>query len=145
MGSKTAIYRRIAPSVPLSLTFKDETGEKTLHFRLAFDFNTAAAIEDKTGKNILRGELLEDLTAKNLSAAFWAMLLLNHPEYDSDEGLLAVRTYVTIANSGEIANAVKRAFILTLAEETQKAIREAEAALAAGGEVPPANAPAATS
>src|SRR5437899_3320425 len=125
MGSKSAIYRRLAPSVPLSLTFKDETGSKTLNFRLAFDFNAAAAIEEKTGKNILRGELLDSMNARDLSVAFWAMLLMNHPEFDSDEGLIAARTYMTISNANDVAVAVKNAFITSLSEETQKAIKEA--------------------
>jgi hypothetical protein len=133
---QSALKMRIAPSVPLSLQLEEDNGAKfTKNFRLSFDANAAAEVEERTGFNMLRGEIWEKLSFKNLSIMFWACALANHDEYDSEEGLRVVRSYMDLSNTEKISAAVQKAFMLGLPEEKRKAI-EAEQARKDSGKRP---------
>ncbi len=130
----SALKRRIAPSVPLKLELDDDKGEKFVkNFRLSFDANAAAEIEERTGFNMLRGEIWEKLSFKGLSIMLWAAALANHPEYDTedadgertDEGLRVIRSYMGIGNTPQISEAVEKAFLASLPKDKREAI-EAE-------------------
>jgi hypothetical protein len=155
---ETALKRRIAPSVPLTLELDDDNGSKMVrNFRLSFDANAAAEVEERTGFNMLRGEIWEKLSFKGLSVMFWASVLANHPEYDTedqhgnrtDDGLRVIRSYMGIGNTAQISEVVEKAFLASLPKHKREAIeaerirREKEkapfvAAAAGGTETPPA-------
>jgi|GEM_PF-2633207 len=132
----SALKRRIAPSIPLKLELEDDNGSKfTKNFRLSFDANAAAEVEDRTGFNMLRGEIWQRLSFKALSIMFWASVLANHQEYDTidqhdnrtDEGLRVIRSYMGIHNTAQISEAVENAFLASLPKEKREAL-EAERA-----------------
>jgi len=120
------------------LEFESESGAKeTLSYRLAYNFNAFAAIEARTGLNMLRGELFRKLNASNLIAAFWAALLINQPDFFNDEGYAFAGELVTMQNSPDILRAVKQAFLLCLSKEERERIEAAEKVAAAeGGALP---------
>ena len=140
---KSAVRHHLAPSVPLELTLVDKFGSRKMEFALAFDFNSFALIEEKTGENmLLAGPFFDDLNANKLRVAFWAALQVNHQDdYSGDEGVEVVGPYITVANAAQTREGIKDAFVACLPPEIQKAIKEATAAAVAGepgvaGEVP---------
>lgn len=121
-----ALRRRVAPSVPLTLALAQADGPPLdLTFRLAFDFNAMAAVEDATGLNMLRGEIWTALTGSTLGALFWASLLAHQPEYAEAGGLEVARSYIEPGNVVAVGNAVEDAFMLSLPEDDRAAIRAA--------------------
>lgn len=134
MASKPTFKKRLVQSVPLVLTFESGENETTqLALRLAFDFNAFAAIEGKTGLNMLRGDLFRQLNATNLVVALWAAVQINQPEFGGDEGLGFLGSIVDLSNSADVGTAIKRAFMLSLAKEQREAIEKAEAEEEAAG------------
>lgn len=129
MADTSVIYKRIAPSAPLSLQFEDGESRKVLNFQLAFDFNAFARIEEKTGLNALNQHIFKNLNATNLVVLFWAALALYQPEYVGEEGLEAVGTYITEENQLDIAKALKTAFLNSLSPKKREAILAAEKAI----------------
>lgn len=137
MSQSTPLKRRIAPSVPLTLTLTDDNGaEFAREFRLSFDFNAAALVEDKTGLNLLTAEVWVKLTSSNLSILFYASLLAHHPEYGkvgdegcthaTDTGLEIVRSYMDVGNTDQIHEAVWNAYFLSLPKEKRDALERAK-------------------
>lgn len=121
----TALKRRIAPSAELVLPLVDDDGAKfTRTFRLSFDFNAIALIEERTGLSLLNGEIWQHPTAKVLSIMLWAAILAHHDEYDSDIGLAVIRSYMDAGNSAAITRALSDAFIASLSKEQQEAARK---------------------
>jgi hypothetical protein len=143
---ESALKRRIPPSVPLTLELQDHTGAKSSKsFMLCFDFNAIATVEEMTGLGMLNGEIWElfgrdeeekkgDVKqskkhvrpkgsgAKALGVMFWAGVLAHHPEYDSEEGLAVIRSYMDAGNAVQIAGALQRAFVASLPKAQQEAI-----------------------
>ena len=125
-----ALKMRIAPSVPLRLELQSHDGSREVkNFLLCFDANAAAEIEERTEFNMLRGEIWQKLSLKNLRVMLWACLLANHPEYDTeesghrtDDGLKVVGSYIGLGNTPEITEAVEKAFIASLPKEKREAI-----------------------
>jgi hypothetical protein len=151
-----ALKRRIAPSTPLSLDLDREgsSGKLRLDFKLCFDMNAGAAIQEKTGLLLTDVGIWAHIgEPKAMGAIFWAALLANHPDYNSDEGLEVARSYIQESNAGEIVDALwaaylaflpaeKREFVLRLkADLEDKEKREKEPPL----EQAPAETPAAAS
>lgn len=140
MANKPVIRKRLAPSVPLTLTVGDEAGNKeVLSLRLSFDFNALALVEERTGISLLSGKIFSLLNATNLSLLLWASMLQNHSEYAGEEGLEAIRSYMTLENAKTVEAAVSEAFILCLPPEQREAIRvaaEEAARKVAAGEPP---------
>jgi hypothetical protein len=123
----SALRRRIAPSVPLTLQLKDDGGASfTREFRLSFDFNVCATIEEKTGVNVLdASDFLPKLTSpKVISTAFWAALLPHHADYDSDEGLIVIRSYMGEDNLKQISDALWEAYLLYCPEKKREALKK---------------------
>jgi hypothetical protein len=137
-----ALKRRIAPSVPLTLTLQSDGGESfTLEFRLTFDFNAAAIVEEKTGLNLLTAEVwTSGLSSRSLSVMFWAAVLAQHPEYDtvddagepSEEGLEVIRSYMEVGNTDFIHEALWNAYFMSLPKEKREALERARKAIETG-------------
>lgn len=123
--AKPPIRRRITPSVPLHL--RVENSDKSafeLDLRLSFDFNAMALIEEKSGLNMLDGTAFNNPSASVISVLLWAAMQENHPEYEGDEGLAAVRTWLNIGNVASVMESLREAFLAALPEEKAKEIRE---------------------
>jgi hypothetical protein len=122
--SKAALRRRINPCVELTL----ETGEgRTEAFKLSFNYNAFALIEDEVGSSPLDGpSFWLSMTAKKLRATLWAAVILNHPEYDSREGLLVIGSYMDPSNTDQIATALFDAYVAGLSKENQEKLRQAK-------------------
>jgi hypothetical protein len=115
-----ALRRRLVPSAPLMLTLAEDGGSTVTHaFRLSFDFNALARVEELTGLNVLSGEIWAHLNPKTLGALFWGAILANHPEYNCEEGLEIVRSFMDAGNADQIAMAILDAFILSLPADKQ--------------------------
>lgn len=132
------VRRRFTPGVPVTLEVVNEDGSReALSYRLAYNFNAFAAIEERTGLNMLKGELFKNLNAGNLKVAFWAALLIHQPDYVTDEGFDAVGELLTMENMPTIVKAVRDAFANCLPKEQRDKMNEE------GGGVPLAGTPAA--
>jgi len=122
LPSHTALRRRITPSVPLRLTLTNDDGQEfSVEFRLSFDFNAMAEIEERAGVSMLDGEIWKHLSARTLRIMFWASALHHHPEFRSDEGLEVVGSYMDPSNAGTIAEALERAFVASVPATAQGA------------------------
>ncbi len=134
--AKSNLRRRITPSVPFSTSVENADGGKfELNLRLSFNFNAMALVEEKTGMSMLTGEVFQHPSAKNTTVLLWAALLENHPEYEGDEGLDAVGTYLNLTNAKDALAAIQAAFVASLPKSTAEQIKSAE-----GGEDPNAQA-----
>ncbi len=136
--SNSALKRRIAPSVALTLELQDDSGAKcTKNFRLSFDFNTKAEIEERTGLNLLTAEVWTNLSARTLSVMLWAAILANHPEYrtvdakdeETDEGLEVIRSYMEVGNTDQVHDALWNAYFISLPKDRREALEKARAEL----------------
>jgi hypothetical protein len=151
MQDATPIKRRIAPSVPLKLELADDNGATFVrNFRLSFDFNALARIEEKTGLRMLGIGVWTQLSAKVVGAMLWAAILANHPEYDTreadgertDDGLEAISSYVDLSNAEQVTSALWEAYLRNLPKEKSEALRKAKAEMESGATVPNEEAPA---
>ena len=126
-----ALRRRIAPSFPITLQLPEEDGSIVPQtFRLAFDFNAFARIEEVTGYSVLNGDVWKHLSSdKVLSVMFWAALLAHQPEYDSPTGLTTVRYLMDPGNADQIVEALIDAYILPLSGEKRAPFLEIKAQL----------------
>src|SRR5574337_253815 len=141
MGKKPLVIQSLTPSVPLELRLTDAEGEHVINFRLCFDFSAFALVEAHAGINMLQPgnvfQLLGTATGKGatlLPVLLWAAIIGNSPEYEGEDGLQAVRSYVNYGNAGEIAKAVQEAFLRCLPDEQQKVLRAAIVAAEAEAE-----------
>jgi hypothetical protein len=141
MPQATALKKRIAPSVALKLELADDSGATfTREFRLSFDFNAAALIEEKTGLNLLTAEVwTKGLSSRSLSIMFWAAVLANHQEYAAtngrgeltEEGLEIIRSYMDVGNIDVIHEHLWNAYFISLPKEKREALEKARAELTA--------------
>ena len=122
-----ALKRRLAPSYPLTLELAVDEGQGfKREFRLCFDFNVCAEIEEKTGVSVLDAKefLTRWQSAKFLSVVLWASLLPHHSEYASDEGLHVIRSYMDETNLEAISDALFEAYLLYCPEKKRDALRQ---------------------
>lgn len=120
-----ALRPRIAPAIPLTLELEDEiAGTLTRKFRLSFDADAIARVEALTGISFLNGDIWRQPSVPTLGILLWAAALEHSPEYDSDEGLAVIRSYLDAGNMDEITLALFEAFIVRLPKDKQKIIRE---------------------
>jgi hypothetical protein len=152
----TALRKRIAPSVPLTLTLDTDGGGKvTKSFRLCLDFNAISEIEERTGISLLRGDIWKHITANVLRVMLWASVLAHNPEFDTfddegkrtEDGLEAIGSYMDAGNTAQIAEGLWQAYLASLPEEKRKALTEAREKIeekpeSAGDAVPLASPPA---
>jgi hypothetical protein len=138
---KQSLKRRIRPSVPLTLEID---GEKHT-FNLAFDMIALGRIEEKTGLNLAWNVFtlwIEMSALRVLATSFWAAALLNHPEYDSDEGFFTLRSLLGPEHEDAVGDALWKAYMLYLPKDErelmQRARKEREEELAKGNPpIPP--------
>jgi hypothetical protein len=131
----TPLRRRIAPSVPLTLNITNEDGSTfSVSFQLRFDFNVLARIEEKTGKRMLTGmDIWKQMTATTLSAMLWSAVIPSNPEYDSPDGLEAIRSYLNNETADQASNALWEAYLLFLPKKEAEDLREHVAKVNAEG------------
>lgn len=140
MSSKK-IENRMLKGVPFILNVETEAGEEQLSFRLVFDFNALALVEEKTGYSLLSGTIFNHLDVRVSTVLFWAAVQQRQPEYAGDEGLKVVGTLLSLKNINDAQLAVQEAFLQALPEEQAakiRAVRDAKVA-ASPKEVPPSN------
>jgi len=125
----TALRRRIAPAIQVTLELQDEGGSPyKASFQVSYDFNAAAAIQEHTvSKAHPEGLKLTDASVWShasepifFSVMFWAGIIARHPEYNSDEGLEVIRSYMDERNSDLIIGACWDAYLLGLTPEKRK-------------------------
>lgn len=122
---KTALRKRIVPSVPLVLELEDADGAKFIRsFSLSFGMRAIAEIEERTGLSVLRGEIWKKLNAKTIAVMFWAAALESHPEFDTgdDTGLQAIFSYLDVANIGMVGDKLWESFFASLPARRQEEI-----------------------
>jgi hypothetical protein len=136
-GKVTPLRRRITPSVPLNLKISDSSGEFEVALRLQFDFNVIARIEQETGLNLLNDNVFKKQSATVLSVMLWATALPNNPEYDCEDGLETMRSYLDSENIGQVSNALSDAYLLYLPKAEADRIRDEAKKMAAGEPVNP--------
>ena len=133
MPQDSPIKRRIAPSVPLKLDLLDDGGAKlTLNFRLSFDFNALARVEEKTGVTELGFAIWAKLSPRVLGAMLWAGILAHHPEYltvddngkETEEGLEIVRSYIDPGNIDLVHDAIWDAYMATLPSDQAQKLKD---------------------
>lgn len=121
---KSAIRRRISPSVPFTLTFEDSEGKASFSYRLSYNLNSLTLVEEVLGLSMFTdiGTVVTNPSVKNVSVLLWAALQENHPEYEGVEGLEVVRQNLTIAQLRDTLNACSEAYVKQLPLEQQKNI-----------------------
>ena len=125
MEKKSALRRRVTPSVPLLLNVEDADGSKfSVSLKLSYDFNAMALVEEVTGLSMLTGSIFERASVSLLSAMVWAGALAEQPEYEGRQGLEAIRSYMSMASVPEIQKAVNEGFLSALPKEQADRIRE---------------------
>jgi hypothetical protein len=116
---KQPLQRLIRPSVPVTLELQ---GEKHV-FQLAFDMTVLARIGEKTGLKLSFNIFtlwVEMSSAAVLGASFWSAALVNHPEYDNEEGFSTLRSFIGPQNVDDIAEALWKAYMLYLPKEDRE-------------------------
>lgn len=126
MADKKALRKRITPSVPLSLTITNgDDSSFVVSFLLTFDFNAMALVEANTGLSMLTGEVFVNPNATKISILLWAAVQTNQPEYEGEEGLEAIRSFLTTDNVTEVLKAVDAAFLAALPKERAEELKAA--------------------
>lgn len=144
MSEKTALRRRVTPSVPFTFEVEDANGDKfEQSFRLAYDLNAIALFEEVTGHNLLReiDVLFKNPSVTTITAMVWAGLQPYHADdFGSVEGLQIVRANLTLPQlTGALSKCIE-AFLSQLPKEKADAIRKASEGTSE--ESPLANSPA---
>jgi len=116
--------------VPLWLNIVDADGSTfPVNLQIRFDFNVLARIEEKTGLKMLSGMAMwSQLSASVLSVMLWAAAIPSNPEYDSPEGLEAIRSYLNKETADQAATALWEAYLLFLPKKDADLVREAQKA-----------------
>ena len=128
-----SLRRRIVPSVLLALDLAEDDGSKMQRtFRLSFDYNAYALIQDRTGLDATGQEVWRDLNASTVSVMFWAAVLACQPEYEGEEGLGVIRSYMDRGNQDLIMEKLFEAHIAALPERVRSALMEAKQRLKDG-------------
>jgi len=108
------------------MTVKNHDGSSfELAFRLTFNFNAMALVEEHTGLSMFDGSVFKKPSATTLSVMLWAGIQENHSEYEGIEGLKAIRSYLSLENVKVAQNAINEAFLASLPEAQAAAIRKA--------------------
>lgn len=140
--TKSNLRRRITPFVPFSTLVENADGGKfELNFKLSFNFNAMALVEEQTGLSMLTGEIFSKPSAKHTTVLLWAAIQENHPEYAGQDGLETIGSILTLTSAKDALNAIQKAFVASLpkdkAEQLEKAATDPSAE---GGEDPNAQA-----
>lgn len=136
---KSQIRQRITPWVPFVLEWTDADGAKqSQSFKLSYDLNAFMLIEQALGISMFTdaGDIFDTPSATNTSVLLWAAVQENHPEYEGQDGLRAIRTLLTVSTARVAIIACSEAYITQLPEDKQKQIRDFIAAKKSGEPVP---------
>lgn len=145
MQNNPALRRRIAPAVPLSLEMVNDDGTKFgVSLKLSFDFNATSALEEKTGLPLVLSIWENINSPKIFSAMVWSACLTHQPDYDSEEGLEVIRSYMDGSNVVLVRDALWKAYLLYLPPEVREELpatfsellKKLEAKKNANGEAP---------
>jgi len=128
----TPLKKRIVKALPFTLDLGD-FGK--FDFQLCYDFNSAAALQEKTiSKQTPAGIKLQELMTWThvsepifISALFWAGIINRHPEYNSDDGLEIIRSYMDEGKLDEITKACWDAYLLNIPKEKREFMEELKA------------------
>lgn len=122
---KQPIERRIYPSHPVTLELEEG---KTATFNLTFNFDAIIRVEQKTGLKLLEKSILSEMLSLTvLSAAFWGSACENHPEYETDEGLRALRSLLNDQDNLEkVSVALWESYLLCLPKKRREALIKAK-------------------
>jgi hypothetical protein len=130
---KGALRRRIVPSVPLALKLEDDSGASfTRDFRLSFDFNAFALINERTGYSVVDGSVWKHLDERVVGVMLWAAVLAHSPEYGDEEGLAVIRSYIDAGNAELVTESLFDAYAAGLPAEKKAALLEAKNKLVHG-------------
>ena len=125
---KSPLRRRISPSVPFTLTFEDEQGKASFSYKLAYNWNSLALIEEQLGTSMIVdiGDIFENPTIKNVSVLLWAALQENHADegYAGVEGLEYIRQNLTIPIAKDALRACSDAYVAQLSPEQQARLKK---------------------
>lgn len=124
MSSKKLVAR-LQKGVPFLLDVDHEGGKETLSFRLVFDFNALALVEEKTGYSLLTGTIFVKPNVRKAVVLFWAAIQQHNPEYAGDEGLEVIGTLLSLKNVGKATDAVYEAYIQALPDDKAAIVRAA--------------------
>jgi hypothetical protein len=122
-AAKEALRRRIAPGVSLTLDLTEDDGSKFQRtLKLSFDFNAMALVHERTGVDMANTYPFNkvNLAPPTLSVMLWAAILANHPEYEGEEGLGVLRSYMDGGNVDQIEQALFDAWLVNLPEADRK-------------------------
>lgn len=114
----------LVPSVPVTIELDTAQGKQLLHFKIAYDFDALPLAEAKLGVSLLNGRVFAKITANVIAVMFWAGIQKFHPEYEGEDGLKAIRSFISLRNSAVISDAVQEAYVLSLPDDQQKLIRD---------------------
>ena len=137
---KTALRRRVSPSVPFLLEFEDEQGKFSERYQLAYNWNSLALIEEKLGKSMLLeiSTVFENVSVANVSILLWAALQEYHSaDFAGDEGLELLRQNLTLAAANLATTACASAYVKQLPLEQQRKIEEIRKTAAEGVQAAP--------
>ena len=133
----TALQKRKVPAHNVTI---EVPGVGSLEFQLTYDFNAAAALQEKTvSKAFPMGIKLPEIEAWShigepifLSVLFWAGIIGRHPDYNNDDGLEIIRSYMDEGNSEVIAQGCWDAYLLNLPQKKREFMEELKRQAEAG-------------
>lgn len=133
MAKTEALRRRIVPAVVLQLDLADDSGAQfSRTFRLSWDFNAFALVQEKTGFDMTGLRAWANLNPATLSIMFWAAALACQPEYAGDEGLGVIRSYLDVSNEDLVGAKLFEAYAAALPAKQRQILLDVKAKLERG-------------
>jgi len=123
-----ALRRRIAPFTPLTLELDEPGGKIKIELKLAFNMNSAAAVQEETGYLLTDVKIWNHIgEPKLLRAMLWAAAIAHQPEYESRDGLPTIGSYIQEENSEQIVDALWKAYLSYLPPAKRELLLKAKA------------------
>jgi hypothetical protein len=112
----SALRRRIAPFTKLSLALAEPgNSQVAIELKLAFNMNAGAAIQEQTGLMLTDLSIWKHIAEpKVLRAMLWAAVLAHQPEYDCEEGLYTIGSFIQEDNAEQIIEALDQTYLAYL-------------------------------
>lgn len=95
-----------------------------VNFRLSYDFNAMALVEEKTGLSMMSGTIFANATARKTQVLLWAGIVANNPDYAGDEGLEVIGTYLSLDNAAKALDAIMEAFFMSLPKQRAEELKK---------------------
>jgi len=125
------IQRRLLRSFPISWNVDNADGSRfEVSFNFCFSYREVAKIEKICGKEnwFIESKFWKEISNSSvLPVVVWGAIIHEQPEFDSDEGLVAVSEYLTGLDAetmSRIIIALGRAYTPLLPENTRQAFTE---------------------